>query len=81
MEETDAISDCTARTWMYASYLNLLDPLRKLERTSRLADGRNLGVYRTNDGYPRVTGQRRLQHPRQLGVPERHMVTGPRPPQ
>ena len=64
-------------TWLYEPYLNLLDPLRKLKRARRLHDGGNLRVYRTNDGYPRITGQGRLQHPRQLGVSERHMVTGP----
>ena len=66
---------------MYAPYLNLLDPLSELECAGGLYDGRDLGIYRTDDGYPRVTGQRRLQHPRQFGVSERHMVAGsPRQP-
>ena len=64
MEETDAISRRVIVACVYAPYLNLLDPLRELERTGGLSNCRNLGVYRTNDGYSRVTGKRRLQHPR-----------------
>ena len=52
---------------MYAPYLNLLDPLRELECTRGLRGSQDLGVYRTNYGYPRVTGQGRSEHPCQLG--------------
>ena len=73
------INDQMTVTRLYAPYLNLLDPLCELERARRLYDGRGLGVYRANNRYSRVTGQGRLQHPRQLRVSERHMVTGPAP--
>ena len=75
MEETNAISDRATITSIYAPYLDLLDPLCGLKRADRPAGGRNLGVYRTNNGYPRVTGQRRLRHPRKLKASERHMVS------
>jgi len=76
MEGTNAISDYATITWTRASYLNLLDPLGELECAGRFHGSGGPGVYCTNYRYPRITGQGGLQHPHQLGVPERHVVTG-----
>jgi len=76
MEEPNTISDYTTITWTHASYLNLLDPLGKLECTGRFYNSRDLRVNCTNYRCPCITGRRGLQHPHQLGVPEQHMVTG-----
>jgi len=76
MEEINEINNCEIVTGRNMSYLDLLDPLGELECAGGLHNGRNLGIYRTDNGYPCVTRQRGLQHPRQLGVAERHVVTG-----
>jgi hypothetical protein len=73
--EPDAINGRATATWVYAPYLNLLDPLCELQCARGLRDCRNFRIYRAYDRYPRVAGQGGLQHPCQLGVPERHMIT------
>jgi len=79
MEEINAISDCATIVGRHVSYLNLLDPLSELECAGGLHDGRNLRIYRTDNGYSRIAGQGGLEHPRQLGVSKRHVVTGAYP--